>query len=370
MYVKQLEFRNYRNLNDSVFTPEKGINVICGNNAQGKTNIIECLWLFTGGRSFRGSKEKDMIAFGKDHAVIKTLFFTEGRDQELEIRIEKGKRRASLNRIPRSYLSQIIGKFCAVVFSPDHLTLVKSGPEERRSFIDGAICQTDPMYASVLLRYKKILNERNNLLRTIPENNSLKEMLSIWDESLAAAGAKIAAKRAEYIKKLSTFAVGFYDGISQGTEKLEIDYKINCKASSDADEKEIYELSLQKLTQKQEEDIKCGYTTSGVHRDDLTIKINERDAKTFGSQGQQRSAVLSLKLAEAAVLGEEKGEKPVILLDDVLSELDVSRQNFLLTKLSGMQVFITCCEKTVKSDNTVYVDNGVLSDKPFGSNIS
>jgi len=365
LYVKQLEFENYRNLNNSLFEPGKTVNVICGNNAQGKTNIIECLWLFTGGRSFRGAKEKDMIAFGEEYADIKALFFTEGRDQTIEIHIEKGKRKATLNDIPKSYLSQIIGKFCAVVFSPDHLTLIKNGPDERRSFMDGAICQIDPMYASVLSRYKKILNERNNLIRDIPGNRELLDMLSVWNESLCAAGADIASKRNEYIKKISIHAVNFYDGISKGKEKLKIGYKMNCKAPPEADEKEIYNLSLQKLIRKQDEDIRCGYTTSGIHRDDMTIKINDRDAKTFGSQGQQRSAVLSLKLAEASVLGEEKEEAPVILLDDVLSELDVSRQNYLLTKLSGMQVFITCCEQTVISDNVFYVENGVLSDRPF-----
>lgn len=361
MFIKQVEFENYRNLKNSVYTPGKEINIICGNNAQGKTNLIECLWLFTGGRSFRGAKEKEIISFGENNSVIRVQFYSEDRNQTIELNIERGRRKATLNGVPRNYLSEIVGKFCAVVFSPDHLSLVKNGPDLRRSFIDGAICQTDATYALLLSRYKKILNERNNLLRCIAQDQSLISTLSVWNETLAASGAKIAARRSQYVKKLSDHAECFYDGISKGKEILKTEYRMNCKADQNSDEKEIYTKTLEKLIRKQNEDISCGYTASGIHRDDLVIKINGRDAKVFGSQGQQRSAVLSLKLAEAAVLGEEKKETPIILLDDVLSELDNSRQNFLLTKLSGMQVFITCCEKTVNSENVVYIEDGVLS---------
>ena len=361
LYLKQIEFRNYRNLENSCFEPVKGINVIYGSNAQGKTNLIECIWLFTGGRSFRGSTEKEIIAFGKDKAFISASFNTEGRDQKLEISIEKGKRKASLNGIPRKYLSEIVGKFCAVVFSPDHLTLIKNGPDERRGFIDAAICQTDPMYAARLSRYKKTLNERNNLLKSILRNPSLRDTLSVWDEALADSGSKVAIERAKYIEKLCFPAVAFYDGISRGKEKMTLEYRMNCKAENRYDIGEIYDKTLLALKNRHEEDILCGYTNSGVHRDDIVIKINGRDAKSFGSQGQQRSAVLSMKLAEAAVLGKEKGESPVILLDDVLSELDPSRQNFLLTKLSGMQVFITCCEKNTYAENVICVSEGRIT---------
>lgn len=360
MFVKSLEFRNFRNLQTSIYYPSEGINVICGNNAQGKTNLIECLWLFTGGRSFRGSKEKDMITFGEESSLIKMNFFSEGRDQDIAVLIEKNKRKASLNGIQKAYLSQIIGKFCAVVFSPDHLTIVKNGPDERRSFIDGALCQVKPVYASMLSRYKKILNERNSLLKEIIKHPELKETMSVWNESLAAVGAKIAVERAGYIRKLDSAAVKFYDGISKGQEKLQLKYKMNCKISDDAKEEEIYLRILELLEKRQDDDIYCGYTTVGIHRDDLGIKINDREAKSFGSQGQQRSAVLSLKLAESAVLGDEKGEKPVILLDDVLSELDLTRQNFLLTKLDGMQVFITCCEKNISTGKVTEMENGRL----------
>ena len=361
MFVKHIEFRNYRNLADSRYDPAEGINVICGSNAQGKTNLLECIWLFTGGRSFRGSKEKDIIAFGKEKSLISADFNSQGRDQHLEISIEKGKRKASLNGIQRNYLSEIVGVFCAVVFSPDHLTLVKNGPEERRAFLDGALCQIDPIYASHLSRYKKILAERNALLKDISKSSWLKDSLPVWDESLANAGAKIAVERAKYVNSLVPYATRFYDGISAGRKKMTVSYRMNCKPGNKLDHQEIFEKTLSVLKNKQEEDISCGYTTSGIHRDDLIIKINDKEAKSFASQGQQRSAVLSLKLAEASVLGGEKGENPVILLDDVLSELDPSRQDFLLTRLEGMQVFITCCEKNKVSDGMIFVNEGKIS---------
>lgn len=361
MLVKKIEFNNFRNLENTALYPKEGINVIFGNNAQGKTNIVECLWLFTGGRSFRGSKDSELISFGKDKSSVKLEFDSEGRRQSIEIDIKNGKRSAVLNDVPKKYLSQIIGSFCAVVFSPDHLTLIKNGPEERRSFIDGALCQIKPAYASLLARYKKILGERNALLKDIPRHRELEDTLDIWNEKLAAEGAQIAKSRAAYIEELKKYAAEFYNGISEGREKLEINYRISFKAENDISFSKMSELMLDSLRKKQNDDIYLGYTTTGPHRDDLSVKINEREARNFGSQGQQRSAVLSLKLAEAALLGEKKGEAPVILLDDVLSELDCSRQEYLLSKLEGMQVFITCCELSVPAKGMIYVNGGKLT---------
>ena len=361
MFVKSLEFENYRNLEHDTLYPTEGINVICGDNAQGKTNLIECLWLFTGGRSFRGAKENELIRFGEKRAKIDLCFYSMNREQTIELTIQQGKRKPVLNDVPKSYVSQIVGSFCAVVFSPNHLTLIKNGPDERRSFIDGAICQIKPGYAVLLSRYKKILNERNALLKDIPRHRELEDTLDIWNERLAAEGSVIAMERYLYLKKLNEPALSFYEGISDGKEKLSIEYKMNCGIKEPADSKEIAETMLENIRKRQSDDIYCGYTTVGVHRDDLFVKINGREARSFGSQGQQRSAVLSMKLAEAAVLGKEKGETPVILLDDVLSELDASRQNYLLRKLSGMQVFITCCEMSVNAKNVIYVNEGKIS---------
>lgn len=357
LYIKSLTFKNYRNLSDEKIFPSEGINVIYGDNAQGKTNLIECIWLFTGGRSFRGSKDSELISFGEKRALTELCFYSKNREHTISMEISGGKRSAVLNDVPKNYLSQIVGVFCAVVFSPDHLTLIKNGPEERRNFIDAAICQIKPGYAVRLSRYKKVLNERNALLKDIPKHRELEDMLDIWNERLASEGAVITAERKKYVKKLSELAAGFYDGISGGKENLSVSYRSGCTDDINSVQ-EIKDSLLRTLESKQSDDIYCGYTTSGVHRDDLAIKINGREARNFGSQGQQRSAVLSLKLAEAAVSGDENGEKPVILLDDVLSELDESRQNYLLHKLQGLQVFITCCEKEIEADSKFRISAG------------
>ncbi len=360
MYIKSIHFENYRNLKNAVFIPYNGINVICGDNAQGKTNLIECIWLLTGGRSFRGSKDSELIAFDSQSANIKAEFYAGGRDQTIEISIRGNHRTAVLNDVPKNYMSQIIGVFCAVIFSPHHLTLIKNGPEERRNFIDGALCQIKPSYAARLTKYRRVLNERNALLKDIPRHRELEDTLDIWDEKLAYEGALIARERISYTAQLSQSAIPYYQGISGGKEQLSLAYRSGCDADFSMSPEEIKQHLLQKLRERHNDDIDCGYTVSGVHRDDLTVKINERDAKSFGSQGQQRSAVLALKLAEAAVLGQAKDETPVILLDDVLSELDASRQEYLLQKLPSRQVFITCCESSVNAENMIYLKKGKI----------
>ena len=360
MFIKSISFENYRNLKTAKIFPSKGINVICGDNAQGKTNIVECLWLFTGGRSFRGSKDNELTTFGAQSSKIKISFNSRERDQTLEILIKNNKRTAILNDVPKSYMSQIVGSFCAVVFSPDHLTLIKNGPDERRSFIDAALCQIKPSYTTHLGRYKRIINERNSLLKDIPKHRELEDTLDIWNERLANEGALIAAERLEYTEKLKESSLKFYKGISDGKEELEIIYKSSFGGKNGMTKEELKSNMLSSLSKRQSDDIYCGFTSIGIHRDDISIKINSREARSFGSQGQQRSAVLSMKLAEAEILANEKGEAPVILLDDVLSELDSSRQNYLLNKLEGLQVFITCCETNIKSESIISIKNGEI----------
>ena len=360
MFVKSISFENYRNLKNTAIYPDKGINVIYGDNAQGKTNLIEGLWLFTGGRSFRGAKDSELIAFGKKNASAELCFYSHEREQTIRLQISNGKRSAVLNDVPKAYMSQIIGSFCAVVFSPDHLTLIKNGPEERRNFIDAAICQIKPGYAAVLSRYKRVLNERNALLKDIPRHRELEDTLDIWNDRLAHEGALAAQERFRYIEKLTKLAVGFYDGISDGKEILSVSYRTGYGGESTMSREELKKKILSSLEKRQNDDIYCGFTTSGIHRDDLIVSINGKEARSFGSQGQQRSAVLSLKLAEASVLREEKGEAPVILLDDVLSELDASRQNYLLHKLEGLQVFITCCDTHIRCDHRIRLCDGEM----------
>ena len=360
MFIKNLSFENYRNLKNSSLSPNENINIIYGNNAQGKTNLIECMWLLTGGRSFRGAKDRELIAFDEKFAKVKASFFSANREQTVEILIRHNKRTPFLNGVQKNYMSEIIGSFCAVIFSPNHLTLVKNGPDERRNFIDSALCQIKPSYAVFLSRYRKILDQRNALLKAIQQNPSLIDTLDIWNERLANEGSLIAFHRYAYMKEFSKLSSRFYHGISNNTETLETACKTGYNSTSDMPREELKNCILNALRRKQDEDISLGYTLKGIHRDDMTVKINSKDARSYASQGQQRSAVLSMKLAEASLLQKSKGEPPVILLDDVLSELDSQRQDYLIHRLDGFQVFITCCDTNISAQNRFLIQNGEI----------
>jgi DNA replication and repair protein RecF len=363
--VKRLEFKNYRNLVDGVIEPCEKINVIYGNNAQGKTNILEALWLFCGGHSFKGSKETEFIKFGEKFARIKASFFSQNREQEAEIIFGANKKEVVINGVKKNSSASLIEKFNAVVFSPEDLTLVKRGPSARRRFIDSAICREKLKNAILISKYNQTLNQRNALLKDIYRHPELGSTLEIWDETLCALGAKIIFQRLKYIDKLSKDAQEYHFGISDNTEELKIVYYSNCFAKFGDSENEIFDKIISAFKESKNEDINSGYTNIGPHRDDFNIIINNRKAKVFASQGQQRSAVLSLKLAEANVLSELTGESPVILLDDVLSELDKKRRDFLLNKIKNYQVFITTCElkeeEGLKEGKRFYVEEGKIS---------
>ncbi len=332
MNIIHLSYTGYRNLLPGEFSPADGINVIYGKNAQGKTNLLEAMWLFTGGRSFRGSKDADLIGQGQERAELNLSFFSEEREQSARIRVENGRRSASLNEVPKRNAAGLIGSFCAVIFSPEHLSLVREGPAFRRNFIDSALCQIQPTYAALLSRYNHTLVQRNALLKDIPRHSELLDILSIWDEKLAHCGSEVVRYRTEYIRQIQEPAQSIYAGICENKESMSLSYLKSAENLQEA------------LMQSQREDIFSGHTGVGPHRDDLEITIDSRSARVFGSQGQKRSAVLALKLAEAEVLRRRTGEKPVVFLDDVMSELDSGRQDYLLNHLEDCQVFITCCE--------------------------
>ena len=349
MNIKRLQFENYRNLQKGELVPAEEVNIFFGDNAQGKTNLLESVWLFTGGRSFRGAKDGELIAFAQDGLQEKTArlemdFFAGEREQNAVVTIAGGKRTAVLNGVSKGSASALVGAFCAVVFSPVHLTLVKEGPAERRRFLDAAICQMKPAYAGLLSRYTHTLAQRNALLKDISYHSELLDTLEIWEEKLARYGGAIAAQRLLYIHKLTERARGFYSGISSGKESFSAQYRSTFCENETIEQKDLIEILLKKLKEARKEDIAAGFTGAGPHRDDLEMMINGISARSFGSQGQQRSCVLALKLAEASILKEEMGEKPIVLLDDVMSELDTSRQDYLLNRLRGWQVFITCCD--------------------------
>ncbi len=344
MRVNGLHFKNYRNLIDGSLEPSEKMNVIYGNNAQGKTNILEALWLFCGGHSFRGSKENEFIKFGEKFARLKADFYSQGRSQQAELLYNGGKKEVTINGVKKHTSASLIGKYTAVIFSPEDLTLVKRGPSARRRFIDSAICREKFQNAVIISKYNQTLNQRNALLKDIFHHPELKDMLEIWDENLCYLGAQIIFQRLMYIKKLSEYAGDYHFGISDNKEKLGLIYSSTCRAEYGDSKETILKKLKEAMKDSIDDDCRSGFTNVGPHREDFDIIINGRKAKIFASQGQQRSAVLSLKLAEAKLLSDLTEENPIILLDDVMSELDKKRQDFLLNKISDYQVFITCCD--------------------------
>lgn len=354
MYVKQLRFENFRNLVDGEIEPYENINVIYGENAQGKTNLLEAIWLFTGGHSFRGAKDIELQRIDRetgkstDYAKLLLDFYSEEREQKAILNIERGRRSSVINGVSKKTGSALIGKVCAVIFSPEHLLLVKEGPSKRRNFIDGAICQIKPAYTKTLSLYNRSLLQRNTLLKDLIKFPKLTETLDVWNLRLARFGAEIVKERLGYIKLLQEKIDDIYYGISSGKEKMQVSYSSSFKTKLEEHEKEdIEDIFLSELRRTEKSDIRAGFTTIGTHRDDMEIEISGMSARMFGSQGQQRSAVLAMKLAEAEIILNSIGEAPLILLDDVMSELDKSRQDYLLNHLEGKQVFITCCDPSV-----------------------
>lgn len=332
MNVNRLGWENYRNLSRGEIFPCETVNVICGENAQGKTNLLEALWLFTGGRSFRGARDAELVARGEDRAALRLGFFSQERGQDAEIRITGGRRTALLNGIPKKSCSELIGVFCAVIFSPEHISLIGGSPALRRNFLDAALCQEKPGYAGTLAGYNRTLYQRNALLKDIPRHSELLDTLDVWDAKLASLGEKVTRMRLAYLDRLRDPAAEFYSGICAGREELSLQYVSSAENLAEA------------LAASRAADVVNGYTGAGPHRDDLAVLIDSQSAKSYGSQGQKRSAVLALKLAEARLLSRSAGENPAVFLDDVLSELDSGRQEYLLNHLGEYQVFLTCCE--------------------------
>lgn len=364
MRVQSIAFKNYRNLEDGYILPCDGVNVIYGDNAQGKTNLIEALWLFCGGHSFRTSKDSEVIKWNEGFARLNLKFYGQEREQTAELVIDGKRRQVKINGVEQKSSSLLIEKFCAVVFSPEHLNLIKRGPGERRRFIDSAICREKLQNAVILSKYNRLLVQRNALLKDIVHKSYLEDTLEVWDNQLAHVGALLIKKRLEYVKMLSRRAAEFHGGISKGREELKIRYISTSDVEKNDSVEEINQKLIEANNKNRKNDIRLGVTLSGPHRDDIEIVINKKNAKSFASQGQQRSAVLSMKLAEAAVLRERMGEEPVVLLDDVLSELDAGRQDYLLNELKNCQVFITCCGKSdreqLREGKIFYVNNGKI----------
>jgi DNA replication and repair protein RecF len=362
MKINSIEIENFRNI-EKLRLEFDDVNIIYGENAQGKTNLIEAVYLFTGAKSFRGVRDKELVKFGEEQARIKIEFTAAGREQNAQIDIKK-RRTAELNGIKKKSAFELGDELKAVIFSPVHLSMVKDGPAERRKFIDGALCQLKSNYRKLLKEYNRCLEQRNMLLKDIAANASLEEMLYIWDKNLARAGAKIIYQRRKYIEALLPYTQEIFDGLSKGRER--IDLKLQGLFEYDGLETDEIEKKLVVAFERSRtNDIINRITTVGPHRDDMEILINSTSARSFGSQGQQRSCVLALKLAEASLLKEMTDEEPLALLDDVMSELDESRQDYILNHIKNWQVFITCCDVNqvlrLKEGKTFHIADGGLA---------
>lgn len=341
MKIKSIELDGFRNI-DSLRLEFDDVNIIYGENAQGKTNLLEAIYMFTGAKSFRGARDRELVGFNREEARLKLSFESFGREQTAQLDI-KGRRVATLNGVKKKSATELGDELKAVIFSPAHLSMVKDGPEQRRRFIDNALCQLKSNYRNLLKEYNRCLSQRNMLLKDIPSNPELKDMLYIWDRNLARAGAKIIYQRQKYIEALLPYADGIFNGLSQGREQLSLELKGEF-AYPDCDTAELEKRLIIAFDRSRTSDIINRITTVGPHRDDMEIKINGMSARSYGSQGQQRSCVLALKLAEASLLKEKTGEEPITLLDDVMSELDENRQDYILNHIKNSQVFITCCD--------------------------
>ncbi|MDD4849989.1 MAG: DNA replication/repair protein RecF [Gemmiger sp.] len=339
MRLHRLEVTDFRNLRHALLEPSPELTVICGANGQGKTNLLEGIWLLTGAKSFRGAKDAELIRRDAPFAVLEADFFAAEREQTVRLTVggvgsQRPGRAARLNGVDRGRAAAIAGSFTAVVFDPNHLSLVKGGPEGRRRFLDAALCQLYPGYLAALRRYTRAVTQKNALLKAYEITPGAATLLETFNEGLAAYGAEVMARRAAYLARLGPLAAHNYRDISRGAELLSIRY-LPCCEEGKLGEK------LQSMAATEQ---RAGFCLVGPHREDVEILIDGQPGKIYGSQGQQRSAVLAMKLAEATCVGDILGEHPVMLLDDVLSELDDDRQAYLLTRIEDKQTFVTTCD--------------------------
>ena len=349
MWIKNIKLNNFRNYNKKKINLYENINVFYGENAQGKTNIIESIFLCGIGKSFRTNKEKELIKFNEEKASVEINFQKTDRDGNIKIEIGE-KKQIYLNGIKIKKLSELLGNINIVIFTPDDINILKGGPQNRRKFLDIMISQLRPNYMHVLTLYNKTIEQRNNYLKQIKLENKNSDLLDIWDEKLIEYGMKIYEYRKEFIEKIQNKIKNIHKEITQDKEEIEIKY------FSDANTRQNF---INELKSRRKLDILKGFTTKGVHRDDFVVYINGREVEIYGSQGQHRTAILSLKLSELNVIYDEIGEYPILLLDDFMSELDDKRRKNFLNNIKDIQVIITCTEKIIL-ENLEYFSYNVI----------
>ncbi len=333
MYIKSLELNNYRNYENVQIDFDKGVNILYGDNAQGKTNVLESIYLCSTTKSHRGSKDKEIVRFGNQEGHIRCLFDKNEVDYQIDIHLRTDKSKGiAINGMKLKKAAELMGVVNVILFSPEDLSIIKNGPSDRRRFVDSELCQLDKVYLYNLTSYNKIVNQRNNLLKEITYHPELTDTLDVWDSQLISLGTKIIDRRTLFINQLNEIIYDIHKSLTGDKEKLLIKYEPNV---------EIMEYS-QKIKRNREKDIKYKLTSVGPHRDDFVFFINDMDSKKYGSQGQQRTAALSLKLSEIKLVQNLTGNTPILLLDDVLSELDSNRQNYLLNCIGNIQTIVTC----------------------------
>ena len=355
MFIENLSVLNFRNLKDTTIDFSNGINIFYGDNAQGKTNLLEAIYICSAGRSQRTRTESQLVKFGYDEAHIRTFVMRENTRDRIDVHIKKDERKGmAVNGLPVKKIADFFGNLNTVIFSPEDLRLVKGGPSERRRFMDMELCQLNRVYCHDLQNYYKILKQRNNLLKSIYKDSSLSDTLDVWDIQLAEYGERITEKRGIFTDRLNELSREIHSGITGGKETLSVEYRPNSENGSLADRLKYY----------RNRDIALGSTSCGPHKDDMLFFIDGNDTKSYGSQGQQRTASLSAKLAEIELIRTETDENPILLLDDVLSELDESRQVYLMENIGKLQTFITCTGvedsigKYVRESSMFNVKNG------------
>ena len=368
MIVKNIKLTSFRNIDEEMIEFSPTVNVIHGRNAQGKTNIVESIYLFARGKSFRALNDKEMIMF--DKGVAYALMEYEKRGDTTKIGAEISKRSSKAfykngNKVQRT--AEIIGEFRAVLFCPSHLGIISDSPSVRRNFLDVAISQLKPVYIKLMARYNNVMSSRNAILKMEPaEREQYRDTLDFYSSELASLCADIADARCEYVKKLDKWAKEFFAQMTQGAEVPSISYETNAQGIDFDTRESLKNRYASLLTENLEREYKYGATLFGIHKDDLKILINGKDARLYASQGQQRSLALAMKMAEGEISREHTGEYPVFLLDDVLSELDPSRRAYVLSNINNRQVIITSCEPQhfeAEDTNFIYLSEGKVKDE-------
>lgn len=370
MFFHSVHLKDYRNYKDSHIVFDEGMNVITGGNAQGKTNIVEALYYCAFGKSFRTNKDTDIIRQGSQRLFVKTSFKTRLRDESITILYDRIKKRTvRINDVPITKMAELIGTLKVILFCPEDMRIIRESPSERRRFIDREICIISRKYYSLLTTYNKLIEQRNNLLKQSIQNRSLLDTIDIWNEKCASVASEIMIARRDFKIELELLAKEVHLELSNQKEVLEIKYLPSVEIEMDETLDSIRNKLVSNYEKRLKYDCLKGYTSIGPHKDDFSFLINGTDVKAFGSQGQKRTVILSLKIAEVLLVKKKSGENPILLLDDVMSELDLDRQKDLLRYTQGIQTIITTAEihdsvlKELPVHKIIRIDQGTEIDK-------